>query len=184
MKKLVTLVAAASFLLTASIALANGKGAQTFTFHQKNVTETFADVVPCVDGETIPAVVTTTTKNRVIHITAEPGAEIEFDPVTGEPIVVSGEFHVTGTDVGTFEAVTAEGTIEGHFAIWFGFNQNGQNQAGTFTFNVEGRWTSGAMAGEPIGAHLVDHFNTSASTPPHVNAFFHLTCSHGAEEAP
>lgn len=171
------LLALAVALVTGIVALpalANGNGAQTFTEHETNVTQTFADFVPCADGD-IPALITTVTKSRVFHMTLEPGAEIVgTDPVTGEPIIV-GEFHVTFTEVGTFEAVAAQGVFEGHFAIWGGFNNNGQNGAGTFTFEIEGFTPTGTQ----FGAHAVEHFNTSASTPPSTREFFHVACSHG-----
>ncbi len=131
--------------------------AQTETFHIKGEEETFVDVVPCVEPETLATITTVT--NGVLHTT-----------------VKDDTLHVTGTFTSTFTAVTATTTYEGHFTIWFGENKNRQNDANTFTFNVTGRSVDGS---ERINAHFLEHLNTSASEPPHMNVFFQSNCGQG-----
>ena len=89
--------------------------------------------------------------------------------------IVEGQFHVTFTQTGTFTAVTALGTFQGHFTFWGGFNSNGQSHVGTFTFTLQGT----TPTGERFGASSVEHFNVSANEPPRVNEFFKLVC-HGS----
>src|SRR5512133_584045 len=80
MRRSVTLLFAATALLfSAPAAFA---GAQSFTLVQKDVTESFTDVVACV-GESADV---TITYNFVLHVT-------ELD---------NGTFHLTGTSAGRF----------------------------------------------------------------------------------
>lgn len=157
MKKTLARGAFVGVLLTAGAVPAQAAPAETETFHFKGEEETFVDVVPCVEPET--EAIITTVSNGVFHITEKDGT-----------------FHVTGTSTGTFRAVTATTTYEGHFTIWFGENHNRQNDANTFTFNVTGRSLDGS---EKINAHFLEHLNTSASEPPHMNVFFQSNCGQG-----
>src|SRR5829696_3098419 len=119
-RSLTLLVAAAALLLSAPAAFA---GAESFTITEKGVTESFTDVLPCVsDSADI-----TITYNSIFHIT-------ELD---------NGRYHVTGTLAGTFTAVADGVTYTGHFAQWFGENQNTRNSEGTTTFIVNGRGADG-----------------------------------------
>jgi hypothetical protein len=174
MKKLaIVLVGALVAAVAALPAAANGNGSQTVTSHVKNEPFTETDIVPCVEPE-LPAAITGTIKSGVFHLTLEPGAEIVGVDEEGFPIV-EGQFHVTFTQTGTFTAVTALGTFQGHFTFWGGFNSNGQNHVGTFTSAIQGT----TPTGERFGASSVEHFNVSANEPPRVNEFFKLVC-HGS----
>jgi hypothetical protein len=117
----ILLVAAAALLLSASAAF----GAESFTFTEKGVTESFTDVLPCVsDSADI-----TITYNSVFHIT-------ELD---------NGTYHVTGTITGTFTAVADGVTYTGHFTQRFpGENENTMNSEGTITFLVHGKSADGS----------------------------------------
>jgi len=127
----------------------------TETVHEKNVVETFEDVVPtCEFGGPLYSI--TTTSNRVFHIT-------EFD---------DGRVHVTFTDTGTFVAEPLEDpslpSYTGKFTVWGGFNQNNQTVNGTFTFNVRGDGSDGST----FKFHLTDHFNVT----PNGTEFFFTHC--------
>jgi hypothetical protein len=168
MRRFILVVVAATALvgLAAVPALADGNGAQTFTFHTKKETfGPFVDVVPCANGD-IPAVITTV-ENTVFHVTVRPGGS--FDPDTGEGT----NFSLTGTVTGTFSAVTAAGTYTGHFTSWFGGASNNNNETFTVTFSVHGR----TPTGERFGGQFVEHFNSSASIPPHLNEFSKSHCT-------
>jgi hypothetical protein len=111
--------------------------AESFTVTEKGVTESFTDVLPCVsDSADI-----TITYNSVFHVT-------ELD---------NGTYHVTGTLAGTFTAVADGVTYTGHFAQWFGENQNTRNSEGSTTFIVNGR------GADPCFAHLIWDFNSATS---------------------
>lgn len=175
MEKLASVLVGA--LVAAVVALpaaANANGAQTFTFHVKNESFTETDVAPCVESE-VPAAITGTVKSGVFHLTLEPGAEIVGVDEEGFPIV-EGQFHVTFTQTGTFTAVTALGTFQGHFTVRGGFNSNGQSHVGTFTSAIQGT----TPTGERFGASSVEHFNVSANELPGVNEFFKLVCHRSA----
>jgi hypothetical protein len=168
MRRIILLVSGALCVLTLSAvpALANGNGAETFTFHtHKQTFGPFVDVVPCANGD-IPASITTV-ENSVIHVTVRPGGS--FNPDTFEGT----DFSVTGTFTGTFRAVTAAGTYAGHFTTWFGGAVNDKNAAFTATFSVHGR----TPTGERFGGQFVEHFNSSASIPPHFNEFVKSHCT-------
>ncbi len=148
----VALVAAAIMASSALPAFAEGKGAQTETLTLKNAKETFVDVVPCTNEEAVISVI----QNGVVHTTA----------------LANGTFHFTGTFTGTFTAETADKTYTGHFTVWFGHNQNKQNEAGTVTFNARGT----AEDGTTFNAHHLFHINSSSSEPPALNLFFQENC--------
>jgi hypothetical protein len=163
MKRILVVIFTFGALCVSSLpALADGNGAQTTTMTFKDQTQTFPSANPCT-GE--PAVVTVN-QNGVIHVTVRPGGT--FDPVT----FTGTNFSVTGTFTGTFMLVSATQTFQGHFATWFGFNDNQQNEAGTVTFNAVGRSTTDSTM---IGAHTVSHINTTPTGE--VNTFMKLHCS-------
>jgi hypothetical protein len=127
----------------------------TETVVEKNVVETFVDVVPSCEGGG-PLYNITTTSNRIAHVTA-------FD---------DGRVHETFTDTGTFVAVPLEDpslpSYTGKFTVWGGFNDNGGAVNGTFTFNVHGKGSDGST----FHNHVTDHFNVT----PNGTEFFFTRC--------
>jgi hypothetical protein len=125
---------------------------ETTTTTQKNVVETFVDVVPSCEGGG-PAYEITTTSNSIEHSTV-------FD---------DGRVHATFTQTGTFVAVPLDDpslpSYTGKFTTWGGFNDNGTSVNGTFTFNVRGTGSDGSS----FSNHVTDHFNT---TPTGAEFFF------------
>jgi hypothetical protein len=113
-------------------------------------TDTFVDVFPsCDDG---PLYEISLDFNSVEHTTA-------FE---------DGRIHGTFTTTGTFKAeALEEGSLDasGTFTQWGGFNDNGGNVNGTFTFSVRGKYEDGTR----VNFHLTDHFNT---TPTGAEFFF------------
>lgn len=141
------------FLLLGGTALAAPP--QTETTTQKNVVETFVDVVPsCVGGG--PLYTITTTSNVIEHSTV-------FD---------TGQVHATFTQTGTFSAVPLNNpalpSYTGKFTAWGGFNDSGGAVNGTDTFSVRGTGSDGSS----FSNHVVDHFNTT----PTGAAFFFTHC--------
>ena len=125
---------------------------ETNTTTQKNLVETFVDVVPtCEEGG--PAYTITTTSNLIEH-------ETVFD---------DGRAHFTFTQTGTFVAVPLDDpslpSYTGTFTTWGGFNNNGKAVNGTFTFTVRGTGSDGSR----FVTHVTDHFNT---TPTGAEFFF------------
>lgn len=138
-------------LLTTASASVAAQGAQTFTQTFKNQTETFVDVVPCSQT---PAIIT-----------------IIFNGVVHGTVLADGSQHFTFTQEGTFTIVAATGTVyTGHFASWDGDNANQSSDDGTFTLNVIGTGSDGTR----INAHLLGHFNVSASGQ--INEVFKMNC--------
>jgi hypothetical protein len=148
---LVTLLAVGLLLIGAP---AFAQPPDTETTHQKNLVETFVDVVPTCEGGG-PLFTITTTSNLVMHTTT-------FD---------NGRIHASFTQTGTFVAVPLEDrslpSFTGKFTVWGGFNQNGKVVNGTFTFNIHGTGSDGST----FSNHNVEHFN--ARPDGTVNEFFH-----------
>ena len=146
MKRAPIVVAVAALFLGVMAGSAAASRPVTLTFHEKNATETFQDVIPCLADEPIPATITVT-ENGVFHVTAAGIAGDQFIP----------PYHVTGTFTGTFEAVPEDSsfpTFTGHFTQWFGENFNTKNHVGTFTFTVIGRGSDGSR----LRFHETAHF--------------------------
>jgi hypothetical protein len=129
---------------------------ETETTVQKNLVETFVDIVPtsnCVEEG--PLYTITTTTNLVEHST----------------VFADGREHDTFTQTGTFVAVPLEDpslpSYTGKVTIWGGFNANGTTVNGTFTFNLSATGSDGST----INSHQVDHFNVRPDGT--VNEFFH-----------
>ena len=144
----------AGMLFTAAPAF--GAPPVTETTTQKNLVETFVDVIPDpICSEEGPLYTITTTTNLVEHTTA-------FD---------DGRVHATFTQTGTFVAVPLEDPslpgYTGKITIWGGFNANGKTVNGTFTFNLRATGSDGST----INTHQVDHFNQRPDGT--VNEFFH-----------
>jgi hypothetical protein len=129
---------------------------ETETTVQKNLVETFVDIVPtsnCVEEG--PLYTITTTTNLVEHST----------------VFADGREHDTFTQTGTFVAVPLEDaslpSYTGKVTIWGGFNANGTTVNGTFTFNLSATGSDGST----INTHEVDHFNVRPDGT--VNELFH-----------
>jgi hypothetical protein len=117
-------------------------------------TDTFVDVLTSCDEEA-PLYEITIDYKLIEHTTS-------FD---------DGRVHATFTQTGKFVAKALEpGSLDasGTFAIWGGFNANGKNVNGTFTFNLSGKYTDGTT----VGIHVTDHFNTT----PTGSEFFFTHC--------
>jgi hypothetical protein len=150
---LVGLTAVGLMLIGAPAFAAGSPDTQTTT--QKNLVETFVDVVPSCEGGG-PLYTITTTSNLVEH----------------ETVFADGRVHATFTQTGTFVAVPLDDpslpSYTGKFTNWDGFNQNGAVVTeGTFTFNVRGTGSDGST----FQNHVNGHFNV----PPDgsVHEFFH-----------
>jgi len=125
----------------------------TETHTEKDLVETFVDVLPsCEEGA--PLYEITTTSNLVEHVTLKD----------------DGTEHFTFTQTGKFVAVPLEAglpTYTGRFTVWAGFNQNNKTVGGTFTFSVTGKGSDGSK----LRNTSVDHFNVRPDGS--VNEFFH-----------
>lgn len=125
----------------------------TTTTTQKNLVETFVDVVPSCEGGG-PAYEITTTSNLIEH----------------ETIFDDGRVHATFTQTGTFVAEPLDDpslpSYTGKFTIWGGFNDNGKTVNGTFTFQVRGTGSDGSTFSNKV----TEHFNVRPDGT--VNEFF------------
>jgi hypothetical protein len=148
---LVAIVAAAALAVPASAA---GAGAVSYTQTLKNYVQTFTSDIPCAGTGTI-----TTTSNSIFHVTFLTSG------------IGAGTFWATGTDAGTVVAVAGSVTYTGHFADWFGDNDNLNNGNEEFNLNVHLTGSDGSV----INGHLVAH--VSASATGIVVTFFKVTCS-------
>jgi hypothetical protein len=150
-RRLLVGLVAAGLLLVGAPAFAQPPVTETTV--QKNLVETFVDVVPTCEGGG-PLYTITTTSNFIEHTTT-------FD---------DGRIHVTFTQTGTFVAVPLEDpslpTYTGSFTIWGGFNQNNQSATGTFTFSARGKGSDGSR----FTFHTTEHFNQRPDGT--VNDFF------------
>ncbi len=151
-------VALAALFLGVMAGSAQASRPITMTFHEKNATETFHDVIPCLGEGGVGATITTT-ENGVFHVTAA-GIDDQGTPDPEDDVFIP-PYHVTGTFTGTFEAVPDDSslpTFTGHFTQWFGENSNTKNFAATFTFTVIGRGSDGSV----LKFHETAHFSVSA----------------------
>ena len=126
---------------------------ETQTTTEKNLVETFVDVVPsCEEG---PPYTVTTTSNLVEH----------------ETIFDDGRVHATFTQTGTAVGVPLDDpclpTYTAMCTFWGGYTANGQTVNGTFTFNVRGTLSDGST----FSNHVIEHFNVRPDGT--VNEFFH-----------
>jgi hypothetical protein len=138
---LVPVVAVGILLLGSAPAFADGNGSITYTQTDKNLTQTFHDLIPCVGPGTI-----TITQNDVFHVT----------------INKAGDFWDTFNAEGTFSAVPDDllaPTYTGHFHDWGGDSDNRQNTVSHSTFSVNGRGSDGSH----LVFHETMHYSVSAS---------------------
>jgi opacity protein-like surface antigen len=157
MRSKALLVAVATVLLLAVMSGTATASPVTFTFHEKNATTTFQDVIPCLGEDPVPATITTT-ENGVFHVTAA-GIDDQGTPDPSDDVFIP-PYHVTGTFTGTFLAVPDDPsfpTFTGHFTQWFGENSNRANFAATFTFTVIGSGSDGSA----LKFHETAHFSVT-----------------------
>jgi hypothetical protein len=125
----------------------------TTTTVEKNLVETFVDVIPsCEEGGPLYSI--TTTSNLIEH----------------ETVFEDGRVHATFTQTGTFVAVPLEAGLPsytGKFTVWGGFNQSNQVVNGTFTFNLHATGSDGSR----VSVNNSEHFNQRPDGT--VNEFFH-----------
>jgi hypothetical protein len=150
-RRLLVGLVAAGLLLVGAPAFAQPP--VTTTTVQKNLVETFVDVIPtCEEGGPLYTITTTTT--LVMH-------ETVFD---------DGRVHATFTQTGTFVAEPLEAGLPsytGKVTIWGGFNQSNQVVNGTFTFNLHATGSDGSR----VRVNASEHFNTRPDGS--VNEFLH-----------
>ncbi len=140
LRRLLTVGLLAAGLLTTG-APAFAAPPETQTTVEKDLVETFIDVVPsCEEG---PPYTVTTTSNLVSH-------ETTFDDGR-----VHATFTLTGTAVGVPLNDPTLPTYTAKFTLVERFIQNGQTVTGTFTFNVRGTLSDGST----FSNHVVGHFN-------------------------
>ncbi len=136
------IVTGAGLAVGLGVTSASAAPPETTTTTEKNVVETFVDVVPTCEGGGALYTVTTTT-NFVAH----------------ETVFEDGSVHATFTQTGTFVAVPLEDPslpeFTGRLTVWDGFNQSGETANGTFTFNIRGTGDDGST----FRHHETGHFN-------------------------
>jgi len=141
-------VAAVALLLVTNVtASAAGAGAVSFTQTFHNATDSFPSDNPCTG---VPGALTLT-YNGVFHAT---------ELTSGQG---AGTFWVTGTMTGDFvftpDDVATQPSYSGHFASWFGDNNNLHNGTETATLSVRGVGSDGST----LRFHEVAHLSASAS---------------------
>lgn len=186
------LVAAATISTLFAFALpASAAQATTFTMNIHGAFPPFPTGKPCTQTPTNPIGDLgwlTSSGNGVFHVTVNSTGSwftgtnegtFLFQPISnavaldanGNPI-----FDSNGNPViipSTPQFVPGAVTISGHFAVWFGDENNQSNEVNHFVNNIMGTDSTG----QPFSAHIVGHMGTSASTPPNVNVFFKGSCS-------
>ena len=137
----------AAVILGAGPASAQGAGAVSFTQTDKNVTQSDPNNVnPCSGASGT----LTQTFNDVFHITTLTSG------------IGAGTFWATGTVEGTVKFVpndASQPTYTGHFATWFGDNNNLRNGAETSTFSAQVTGSDGSR----LNIHEVAHLSVSAT---------------------
>lgn len=191
MKKLLMAAASIATLMALTIP-ASATDATTFTVNTHGPNLPFATDKPCTGTPDNPNSgvlgLVTSSGNGVFHITINATGfwvtgtnegTFLFQPISnavvigpdGKPVLDSNGNFVL--DPPTPQVIAGAVTIAGHFAAWFGDENNLNNGVQHFTTNILGTDSTG----QPFSAHIVGHFSTSASTPPNINAFFNGTCS-------
>ena len=151
---LATLVTIPALALGGSAAIAGGNGADTFTDNQHGVVDVFHDMNPCTgDPGTVSAL-----ENQIFHGTINKTGSW----FTG---TVEGKFTFTPDD-------PSKVTYTGHFATWFGDENNLRNDVEHSTFNVNATGTD--------GSHLQFHDNAQATLNANGTvtvSFDHMSCA-------
>ncbi len=127
-------------------AFADGAGAVNYTQTFHNATDSFPAANPCTGD---PAMITMT-YNGVFHVT-------ELTSGRG-----AGTLWATGTQAGDIVITPSDPslpTYTGHFAAWFGDNNNLQNGVETSTISIHATGSDGST----LDYHDVEHLSVSAT---------------------
>jgi len=127
----------------------------TLTEHEKHVTETFVDTLPCIGGTAQITVVA----NAVFHVTAA-GIDDKGTPDQSDDELIP-PYHIHGSETGTFVADPTDPAVQtytGHFVNRFSENSNRPSINGSFTFVVIGRGEDGSR----LTFHETAHFTMNA----------------------
>src|SRR6476660_4065392 len=150
---LATVLSVPALAMGTSAAIAGGSGATTFTDNQHGVVDVFHDMNPCTgDPGTVSAV-----ENQIFHGTINKTGSW----FTG---TVEGKFTFTPDD-------PSRVTYTGHFATWFGDENNLRNGVEHSTCNVNATGTD--------GSHLQFHENAQATLNANGTvtvSFDHVAC--------
>src|SRR6266545_5810805 len=144
MKRAPMVVVLAVLFLGVTAGSARASKPVTVTFHEKNATESFHDVIPCLEGGAGATI--TTTENGVFHVTAA-GIDDQGTPDPEDDVFIP-PYHITGTFTGTVVAVPDDPslpTYTGHFTTWFGENSNAKSFVDTDTFTVIAHGSDGSI---------------------------------------
>jgi len=129
--------------------------AETMTIHMHGFSAPpEATIEPCSGRLGLLAI---TEGNGVFHVT----------------VAANGSEHLTGTFEAKFTFVTGAVTYVGHFANWFGSNDNSSSEADTATLNIHATGSDGST----VNTHLLMHVNVNSSGQ--INMFFQLSCPPG-----
>jgi len=139
-------VVMALLLLSVATAAAAGAGAASFTQTFHNATDSFPTANPCSGAPGTASL----TYNGVFHVT---------QLTSGQG---AGTFWATGTMTGAFVFTPDDASqpiFTGHFASWFGDNNNLRSGTETSIFNLHGTGSDGSS----LQFHDVAHLSVSAT---------------------
>ncbi len=149
MRKLLGLVATAAALLVLAVPASADNGANAISFTQTINNQTIVFPVTPLCG--LPASILTAQVNAVFHGTILTSG------------VGAGTGWFTSTQTGFFTAVPTDGslaTFSGHFAVWFGDNNNLKN--GTMAANINVQAVND-LTGATVNVNFVEHISVSAT---------------------
>jgi hypothetical protein len=138
---------AALLVLAVPASADNGAGAVSLTQTLNNQTIVFSVTPLCG----LPASTLTAQVNSVFHVTFLTSG------------VGAGTSWFTSTQTGFFTAVPTDGslaTFSGHFAAWFGGNDNLKNDTMAANINVQ---AVNDLTGATVNVNFVEHFSVSAT---------------------
>ncbi len=149
MRKLLGLVATAAALLVLAVPASADNGANAISFTQTINNQPIVFPVTPLCG--LPASILTAQVNAVFHGTILTSG------------VGAGTSWFTSTQTGFFTAVPTDGslaTFSGHFAVWFGDNNNLKN--GTMAANINVQAVND-LTGATVNVNFVEHISVSAT---------------------
>ena len=156
MGKLIGLVAVAATLVVFAAPVSANNGANAISFTQTFNNQPFSMSVTALCG--LPAGTLTGVENGVFHGTILTSG------------VGAGTGWFTATQTASFTELPTDaslGTYSGHFAVWFGDNNNLKN--GTMAANINVQATN-SLTGAVVKVNFVEHISVSATGQ--VNFFF------------
>jgi hypothetical protein len=149
MRKLFGLVAAAAILLVLAVPASADNGANAVSLTQTINNQTIVFPVTPLCG--LPGGMVTAQVNAVFHLTVLTSG------------VGAGTGWFTATETGFFTEAptdTSLGTFSGHFAVWFGDNNNLSNGTMAANINVQ---AMNDVTGATVNVNFVEHFSVSAT---------------------